>query len=189
MKKGILLVGFMLVFTLIGTAQKNQDFIISLTKDTIFGKVYLHDAPKVTFKHQRKKIQFHPSSIGYFGIYEDGQYQMYKSIKNAKGFAAVVKVLSEGKLKLYEYKKKYNFQNPTSSSTYMIGFSDDKLFTLSTAYFNAVIKGLIEDEPSILTQLATTEYQKIPELVNAYNKLQQEGELVALNTERIFNEK
>ena len=179
MKKGILLISFMVIAITTSLAQKNQDFIISLTQDTIFGKVYLSDASNVTFKYHKKKLHFHPASIGNFGIYEDGIYQIYKPIKNAKGAFAIVKVVHNGKLKLYEYQRRH--QAFGKESFYMIGYTDQKLVTLSPTTFDKTISGFLQDAPNLLVQLATANYHHIPELIAAYNQLQTIDKLASLS--------
>lgn len=181
MKKGILLIGVILISISISFAQKHKDYIISLTQDTIFGKISLYDAPNVVFRHHKKKFQFHPASIGNFGVLENGEYQVYKSIKNAKGAFAIVRVIDNRKLKLYEYKKRIKRQLSVKTERfYMIGYSDQKLTTLSPTTFGKAMSAFFKDKPNLLPQLATSAYEQIPQLVSAYNQSRSSSEMELL---------
>ena len=108
------------------------------------------------------------------------------SIKNAKGAYAIVKVINEGTIKLYEYRKRPKLQATFApDSFYMIGLNDQKLITLSPISFAKVISGFMKDEPNLVEKVANTTYRSIPQLVDAYNQLQTTNQLELLTHNNI----
>ncbi|GEM_PF-2806312 len=174
MRKEMLFFVLCYCFSLTCLAQKHKDFILTLHKDTIFGQVKIN--PKVnhiSFTHQRKRIYFHPKTLQAFGIYkkESKAYQVFKSITNARGQSMFVEVLNEGKLKLYKYQKQEVIaQAKYHRELYYIGRSDKKLVTMTPDSYETTMKVIIKNHPNLLTQLAHTSYQEVPQIIASYNQ-------------------
>ncbi|MEM6320783.1 MAG: hypothetical protein AAF960_24165 [Bacteroidota bacterium] len=173
MKKGILLSIMVTALTLVASAQEGQDYILTLRKDTIFGKIKFNTREShITFMHKRKRIHFHPKTLPAFGIYDKKKgYRCYKAITNAVGKSMFVEVLNEGKVKLYKYKILADFQHGTHQRDYyFIGRSDNKLVTLTPRSYSVAMRALIKDYPELIPELERTSYQQVPNLVASINQ-------------------
>ncbi|MFK7981120.1 MAG: hypothetical protein AB8G86_14130 [Saprospiraceae bacterium] len=175
MRKELLIIVLCCSFSLIGFAQKNKDFILTLHKDTVFGQIKINpDEEHITFTHQRKRIYFHPKTLKAFGIYKKDTkaYHVYKSITNARGQSMFVEVLNEGKVNLYKYQK-----NKTIAAVkyhkefYYLGHSDKKLVTLTPDYYEKTMEVLVKDHPDLLTKIAHISYREVPQIIASYNRL------------------
>lgn len=174
MKKRIYLLLFISSICTFVFAQKNKDFILTLSKDTIFGNVTLNTtAAHITFMHKRKKVYFHPKTLNSFGIYNKKRgYKYYKSITNARGTSMFVEVLNDGPIKLYKYQKKEKVANiQYHKSLYYIGRSDERLTTITPESYERTIKVLVKDYPTLLTQVEHISYQEVPNIIASLNQL------------------
>lgn len=173
MKKGILLCVLMSCFLTLSFAQKDQDYILTLRKDTVFGKIKLNsEESHITFTHHRKRVYFHPKTLQAFGIKnKEGDYKVYKSITNLRGKSMFVEVLDEGPVKLYKYKKSEEIaQVKHRKDFYYIGRSDQRLATLTPDTYTRTMKVLLKDHPILLAKADKISYQQVPELVASYNQ-------------------
>lgn len=172
MKKSLLLSVFLFSLTFC-LAQKDKDFILTLHQDTIYGKVKINDNdPHITFIHKRKRLYFHPAALRYFGVYKEGQYQRFKSVKNAKGKHLFAEVLLEGKMKLYKYREYVKNKEGilTLKELYFIGKSDEKLITMYPNSFNLILEVLAKEKPALLAKAHTVNYKEVPRFVASYNQ-------------------
>lgn len=173
MKKGILLFVLTSCFFLPTFAQKNQDFILTLRKDTVFGKISINpEDTHITFTHNRKRVYFHPKTLQAFGIKKkDGGYKMYKSITNLRGKSMFVEILDEGPVKLYKYNKSEEIATSRyRKNLYYIGRSDKKLSTLTPDTYTRTMKVLLKDHPTLLAKADKISYNEVPDLVASYNQ-------------------
>jgi len=176
MRKEIILL-FVLFFGIcaISFAQKNKDFILTLHKDTIFGKIKINpENQHIAFTHQRKRIYFHPKTLQAFGIYQKKEktYQIFKSITNVNGQSMFVEVLDEGKVKLYKYKKSEIIAEAKyHKEWYYVGRTDKKLVTMTPDSYERTMKGILKDNPSLLTQIGHISYNEVPQIIASYNQI------------------
>lgn len=176
MRKEIILL-FVLCFGIcsINFAQKNKDFILTLHKDTLFGRVKINlENQHIAFTHQRKRVYFHPKTLQAFGIYQKKEktYQVYKSITNARGQSMFVEVLNEGKVKLYKYEKRERIAaTKYHKELYYVGRTDKKLVTMTPDSYERTMKVLVKDYPSLLTQIDHISYNEVPQIIASYNEI------------------
>ena len=172
-EKRILTIGLLLSVLSIVIAQKNKDYILTLRKDTLFGKIKTNfQSELITFIYKRKKVYFHPSTIKSYGIYDRRKYLRFKSIKNSSGDWLFVQILDEGKVKLYRYKRYVTTTEATYlKDLYYIGRSDDRLISIKRETFEQVMKGLILHHPSLLPQVNESTFKDVPAIVASYNRL------------------
>lgn len=156
-------------------AQKNKDFILTLNKDTIFGKVVINPSvDHITFTLKRKRIYFHPKTLKAFGVYDKKKgYKYYKSITNARGTSLFVEILEEGpSFKLYKYMKKERVANGHyTKNLFYIGRNDEKLTTITPDSYENAMKVLVRDHPNLLTKVERLSYQEVPTIVASLNEL------------------
>lgn len=174
MTKRIYLLLFFACICTLAIAQKNKDFILTLSKDTIFGKVSISpESAHITFQHKRKKLYFHAKTLNAFGIYnkKDG-YKYYKSIKNGLGNSIFVEILDEGPfIKLYKYAKREKIENNYHTrNLYYIGRSDKKLSTITPASYEHAMRVLVKDHPDLLTEIERISYKEVPNIVASLNE-------------------
>jgi len=173
MKKVILFIVLTSCILTTSFGQKNQDFILTLRKDTIFGKISISPEDQhITFKHKRKRVYFHPKTLQAFGVKEKkGGYKMYKSITNLKGRSMFVEILDEGPVKLYKYNKSEEVaKTKYRKNLYYIGLSDETLSTLTPETYTLTMKVLLKDHPSLLAKAEKISYNQVPDLVASYNQ-------------------
>lgn len=155
-------------------AQKKKDFILTLSKDTIFGNVTLNaSVAHITFKHKRKRVYFHPKTLKAFGIYDkkDG-YKYYKSITNARGTSMFVEVLTEGSFKLYRYQKtEIIADSKYTKNLYYMGRTEERLSTITQDSYANTIRALIKDYPTLSTDAENTTFKEFPNIVASLNEL------------------
>ena len=174
MRKGILVTLFVISWSILGISQNNQDFILTLHKDTIFGKVKVYPQEEyIIFTHRRKKIYFHPKTLQAFGIYnKDKTYTLYKSIINARGNSIFVEIINEGPVKLYKYnRKKEEAISRYFKDLYFIGKSDTKLSTMTPETYTRTMRVLVKDYPNLLNKVEKISYHEVPQMVELYNQL------------------
>lgn len=172
--KRILLLAFMCSLPLLLLAQDNQDYLLTMNKDTLFGKIKINPHwETITFVHHKKRVNFHATTIQYFGIYKDGKYQHYKSINDIDGTDFFVEILSEGKIKLYKAAEQYfrfaRFEH--FEVIYYVGSSDDELVPMSELEFNIFIKNIAKEFPHLAQELEQLSFGEFPKLVAMYNRL------------------
>ena len=174
MKKGTLLLLFLCCLCSITFAQKNKDFILTLHKDTIFGKIkFVPESTHITFTHKRKRIHFHPKTLDAFGILsKNGTYRFYKSITSAQGVAMFVEVIDQGPVKLYKYRKRDEIAKSNFiREFYFIGRNDEKLVTMTPDSYERTMKVLVKDHPKLLNKMDKVSYQEVPQIIASYNQL------------------
>lgn len=175
MKKGTLLLLFLCCLSSIIFAQKNKDFILTLHKDTIFGKIkFVPDSPHITFTHKRKRLYFHPKTLEAFGIFskKSNNYRIYKSISSNRGSSMFVEVIDEGPVKLYKYVKKDGLANSNYiREFYFIGRDDEKLLTMTPDSYERTMKVLVKDHPKLLDKMEAVSYKEVPNIIASYNQL------------------
>lgn len=174
MTKRILLLTLISCICTFAFAQNKKDFILTLSKDTIFGNIILNaTAAHITFKHKRKKVYFHPKTLKAFGIYDKKSgYKYYKSITNARGTSMFVEVLSEGSFKLYKYQKTEIIADAKfTKNLYYMGRTEKRLSTITPDSYSNAIKALIKNYPTLTTSAEKTSFQEFPNLVASLNAL------------------
>lgn len=174
MTKKILLLTLISCICTFVFAQKNKDFILTLNQDTVFGNVTLNtSAAHITFKHNRKRVYFHPKTLKAFGIYDkkDG-YKHYKSITNARGTSMFVEVLSEGSFKLYKYQKTEIIADAKyTKNLYYIGRTEERLSTITPDSYENAIRALVKNYPTLSIEAKNSSYQEFPNLIASINEL------------------
>ena len=104
MKKNFILIGILLSLSVSLLAQNGVDYIVTLAKDTVYGKVRFNPSTNViVFSYHGDKMNFHASTIEHFGIFRKGKLHIYTSIVNDWKETVFVEVLTEGKLNVYLY--------------------------------------------------------------------------------------
>ncbi len=174
MKNKILLISLLCSFSLAIFAQNNTDYILTMNQDTLFGSIKNNlDWQSITFVHNKKKIHFHAATIQYFGIYRDGEYLRYKSIKDTDGSDLFVQILSEGKIKLYKAAEQYHRFAKFShfEEVYYVGPSDDQLVAMNKMAFATFMKNVAKEFPDLAPELKLLTFEELPKLVVMYNEL------------------
>lgn len=172
MKKGILLFGLLLGFATFTMAEQPKDFILTMNKDTLYGKIkpFLRSS-YIVFEYQKKKLYFRAPTLHFFGIYKDGTYHYYKSIKNKDGKSIFAEILEEGKLKLYSHRvNEPHLPIPHQKPHYYIGNSDDKLVAITSNSYTHQLTYFVKDNPQLLTELREGNFKDVPKIVGVYNK-------------------
>lgn len=155
-------------------AQKTQDFIIDLNRDTLWGKIKLPARSQVlTFKIDKTKVQFRPNSLLLFGIYSKKKedHTIYKSIRTYKGEKKFLKVLAEGSLQLFEEKRyKSNNRGLYVSTIYYVGRTSESLRLVNPFTYEQVMQNFLKDSPRTTQKLNQATFYDIPELVKVFNE-------------------
>lgn len=156
----------------LSSAQKGKDYILTLQKDTLFGEILINQGiDPIAFKHQGHKMSYHPSSIQFFGVFRDEEYQHFKVFKSQEGKAVFVEIMATGKINLYKYTEKHIFPNSTLKRyVYLMGPSDGKLTTLSSSSYQRILRHFLKKRPSLLAQLTSASFTEVPNLINQYNQ-------------------
>ena len=154
-------------------AQKQQDYIISMKRDTFYGKIKLFSySNKIVFKNKETKAIFYPEMVLSFGIYkkEQQEYVLFKPIRTYGQQKVFLKVLSEGSLKLYEHVKHEVSRTGVSVNTYYyLGRTKESLQLLVPDYYEPVLGYFFKDNITLTKQLSQTTFYDIPELVSQFN--------------------
>ena len=153
-------------------AQRGEDYILTLQQDTLFGKIEMEQGQDpITFSHNKKKINYHPSTIQYFGIFENKQYQRFKSLTSLGGKSIFVKILVEGKIKVYKYTEEHVYPNSTLNRyVYLMGYSDDALVTVSSSAYQRMVGYFLKEHPNLLLELANYSFDEVPQIIEQYNE-------------------
>ena len=170
MKKNFTLIGLFCFLPLLLSAQQGQDFILTLSKDTLYGKIkFSTKSDLIIFKYKGKKVEFHASTIDYFGIYEKGQVDIYKTLLNNWEEYIYVKVLDEGKLNLYYYDTAGNHRYTSADPyRYYIGREDLYPIRMSPRAYKNMMKWMVTDHPDLLAQMGN--YEDVPRIIRTYNR-------------------
>ena len=172
MRKEILFLAICFCLTTICFGQKHKDFILTLHKDTLFGKVKMSVSnPHISFTRQRKRVYFHPKTLQAFGLYDKVKktYKIYKAITNRRGKSMFVEVINEGKVKLYKYKNQEGVTK-IHQEYYYIGYSDQQLFTIRPNTYEKTVKVFVSDYPNLVAKVAQSSYQEVPQIIASYNR-------------------
>lgn len=174
MKNSIVLIIFWCFLPLSLISQAPKDYILTMQRDTLFGKIKSNmDWESITFVHNKKKINFHASTIKYFGIFREGKYRRYKSIKDVDGVDLFVQILNEGKIKLYKAEEQYfRFSRFTYfNRVYYVGPSDDNLVMMDEEDYHNFINVIIRENPHLKKELKQLSFDELSKLVAMYNQL------------------
>ena len=180
MKKCVYLCYIFCCFSFLSHAQKGKDYMLTLQKDTLFGDIFLQRGiDPIVFKHKGLKMNYHPSSIQFFGIFRNNGYQHFKVLRSKQGKAVFVEIMGIGKIYLYKYTEEHIFPNLTLNRyVYLMGESDEKLTTISSSSYQRILGHFFKKNPALLTQLATTSFAEVPKLIYQYNQLDSRIELM-----------
>lgn len=174
MKKGVLLGWLFCCLSICGHAQKMEGYILTLQQDTLYGKILIEPnglAP-ITFIYEGQKMQYYPSSIQFFGIFRENKYQHFKTLKSNNGGAFFVQIMVVGKLTLYKYSEEHIFPNATLNRyVYLMGTIDEALTTISSSNYQRILGGFLEGQTALLSKLADTSFEEVPQLIRVYNRL------------------
>ncbi len=156
-------------------AQQPQDFIISLSQDTLWGKIkFVTRTQKVIFKTEGTKAHFYPSSLLSFGLYDKARkdYSLYKSIRVHSQEKAFLKVLAEGKLQLFEEKTFVNggARNLFVRTAYYVGRTAESLHIMFPVHYEGVMSHYLKEVPQVSKKLDKATFYDIPTLVAEFNQ-------------------
>jgi len=174
MKKYTILSWIFCCLSLMGYAQSKQDYLLTLNQDTLYGKILTEQAglAPIIFIYKRQKMNYHPSSIQFFGLFREQVYQHFKTLKSEKGRAFFVQIMATGNIKLYKYSEEHIFAYATLRRyVYLMGTTDDNLTSISSSSYQRILGNFLEDTPSLLAQLANTTFDEVPQLIKQYNAL------------------
>lgn len=153
------------------TAQENRDYILTLQKDTIFGKIVEREGKEpITFIHNKLKVYYHPSTIQSFGVFRENRYQRYKSLRSKEGQTFFVEILGQGKVNLYKYTELNIIKKAqVKRYVYMIDTHDHELIIFSSSTYQRILGTFLKEYPSLVAQLANCSYHEVPILIEQYN--------------------
>lgn len=171
MKKNFILCCIFLLLPLFSYSQNDKDFILTLSLDTLYGKIrFSPKAESISFHHKGKKTIFHVSTLSYFGVNRNGKTQVYKILVNHWKEYIFVKVLAEGKLDLYYYDTKYNERYTRSDPyRYYIGNEQINPIRMSPRSYRHILERMLTDRAGLMAQLS--DYEDVPRIVRQYNQL------------------
>lgn len=169
--KSYLLFSFLLG-SLISSAQQ-QDFIIPLNGDTLWGKIKLTTrTQKLTFKTAGTKVNFSPKTLLSFGRYnkKDHTHTLYEAVNLGNTRKVFLKVLAAGKLKLFEESRVIGGRRITYVQTlYYVGKTANSLNLIVPTYYEALMCHLTQDIPHISEKIKESTFYDIPDLVKKFN--------------------
>lgn len=174
MKKDSLLICFFCSLSFIGYAQQEADYLLTLKQDTLYGKILSkpYGLAPITFVYGGHKMNYHPTSIQFFGLFRNKTYQHFKTIRSEKGQAFFVQIMANNGIRLYKYKEEHVYPNNTLGRyVYLMGPTDDQLTTLSSSNYQRILNEFLKEEPALLAQLENTSFKEVPQLIEQYNKL------------------
>lgn len=173
--KNLLFLCSFLLFSSSIFAQKQQDFIINLNSDTIWGKIKIpNHSQKITFKTADSKAIFQPNSLLVFGIYNKRKqdHTIYKSVRRNKTEKVFLKVVHQGKLQLFEEKQiRTNRRSSYQQIFYYMGRTEESLHLMIPNYYEAVMEHYLKEQPLLASKLKQSTFYDIPNLVLAYNNI------------------
>jgi len=169
-----LLICFFCSFSFIGYAQQKGDYLLTLKQDTLYGKIVTNSnglAP-ITFVYGGHKMNYHPPSIQFFGVFRNKRYQHFKTLKSKNGQAFFVQIMVNNGIKLYKYTEEHIYFNSILERyVYLMGPTDDELMTLSSSNYQRILGDFLKEKPFLLAQLENTSFEKVPQLLEQYNGL------------------
>lgn len=170
MKKSLFLITTLFLFSTLN-GQKPQDFIISMTGDSIFGKIKFFPY-KIIFKSKGIKASFYPETVQNFGIYkkELRGYVIFKPIRTYNKKKVFLKELSEGPLKLFKHSDAPRVTNINVRTSYYVGRTTESLQRLSIDYYKPVLGYFFKENATSTSQLSQANFFDIPELVRQFNE-------------------
>lgn len=174
MKKVIFLSWIFCCLGILGHTQKMEDYILTLKQDTLHGKILTEPSglAPIIFIYERQRMNYHPSSIQFFGIFRDKEYQHFKTLKTKEGRAYFVQIIVVGKIKLYKYSEEHIFPNATLNRyVYLMGTADEALTTISSSSYQRILGDFLKEQPALLSKLENTAFEEIPQLIELYNEL------------------
>ena len=172
MNKVLLFASLFFFLPLLLIAQKNQDFILTMQKDTLYGKIKLNLKTNViTFDYQGNRVSFEAKTIDNFGIFRKGQTHVYKTITNDWKEEVFVEVLAEGTLNLYRYDTSGNkhYEEDAFDYRYYLSESNEGYIRVTPRSYKNVLKKIVKNQPYLLAQKIG--YEDVPRIVGEYNKL------------------
>jgi len=171
MKKNFTLFWILVILPLSLCGQKGKDFILTISQDTLYGKIKFNQKPGIiTFRYKGKKVAFHASTINYFGVNRDGITRVYKPLVNNWKKDIFVEVLSEGNVNLYYYDTAGNdLYTSADPFRYYIGNSDIYPIRMSPRSYRFLMKMMVTGQPDLLAQLSG--YEDVPRIIKRYNQL------------------
>ena len=73
---------------------------------------------------------------------------------------------------LYKYSEEHIFPNATLNRyVYLMGTTDEVLTTISSSNYQRILGGFLEGQTALLSKLATTSFEEVPQLIRLYNRL------------------
>ena len=174
MKKSILLGWIFCCLSIWGHAQKMEGYILTLQQDTLYGKIVTASSglSPITFTYEKQRMNYHPSSIQFFGIFRDKEYQHFKTLKSKNGGAFFVQIMVDDTIKLYKYSEEHIFPNATLNRyVYLMGASDETLTTISSSSYHRILSDFLEGQPALLSKLENVSFAEVPLLIELYNKI------------------
>jgi len=171
MKKNFTLIGVLLVLPLFLFAQQGRDYILTMNQDTLYGKIRFNQKSDIiSFQYKGEKVDFHASTINYFGVTRKGITRIYKTLINNWEEYIFVEVLTEGKLNLYYYDTAGNHRYTSADPfRYYIGNSDIYPIRMSPRAYKNMMKMMVTDQPDLLAQMG--DYDDVPRIIKKYNKI------------------
>lgn len=170
MNKKFTLIGIVLLLPMFLLAQKGKDFILTMNQDTLYGKIKFNQKSDIiSFQYKGEKVEFHASTINYFGVHRKGTTRIYKTLINNWKEYIFVEVLSEGRLNLYYYDTAGNHRYTSADPyRYYIGNNDIYPIRMSPRAYKNLMKMMVKDSPDLLAQMGT--YEDVPRIIKKYNK-------------------
>ena len=169
MNKVILLLGIFFFLSFALPAQEGKDFILTLRKDTLYGKIKLNlKANMLTFDYRGNKVSFQAKTIEEFGIFRKGQTHVFKTITNNRDEEIFVEVLAEGTLNLYRYFTSGNslYEEDTVGYRYYLNKLNEGYIRVSPRSYKNILKKMVKNQPYLLAQ-----FEDVPRIIQAYNNL------------------
>lgn len=167
----LLLLGICFLSISLWGQKKNNDFIITMNKDTLYGKVKFNPKTNVVyFYYQGDKVVFNAATIENFGINRRGITRIFKAITNDWKDEVFVEILSEGKINLYRYDTSGNDLYKGDAFYYRYYISNPQkshLLRVTPRSYKTILKMRIENQPSLLAQ--QIDYEQFPDIIAAYN--------------------
>ncbi len=167
MNKTISLLGIFLFLSVALTAQEGKDFILTMHKDTLYGKIKLDLKTNIlTFEYQGDKVSFKARTIDQFGIFRKGQTHVYKTITNDWNEEIFVEVLVEGTLNLYRYFTSGNalYEKDAVGYRYYLNKENEGYIRVTPRSYKNILQKMVKNKTYLLAQ-----FEDVPMIIQAYN--------------------
>ncbi len=167
MNKTISLLGIFLFLSVALTAQEGKDFILTMHKDTLYGKIKLDLKTNIlTFEYQGDKVSFKARTIDQFGIFRKGQTHVYKTITNDWNEEIFVEVLVEGTLNLYRYFTSGNalYKKDAVGYRYYLNKANEGYIRVTPRSYKNILQKMVKNKTYLLAQ-----FEDVPMIIQAYN--------------------